>query len=671
MTHRSMGRRRLAGWALSSISAAACAQAAELAPVTVSGSALRAPATTAPVTVLEGDGLVLRRGSTLADTLAGTPGVSATWFGPNANRPTIRGQDGDRIRVLANGGASFDASSLSFDHAVPIDPLVAERVEVLRGPAALLYGGSATGGVVNTVDNRIPAAPITRLGGAAELRLGGAANERGAAALLEGGNGRVAWHADLFGRATDDLRVPRFVPVDDGAPQARTGRVRNSAARSEGGALGVALTGPDTSVGVSADRYRSSYGIVVEPDVTIRMRREQVTAAGDWRRLDGPVAAVRARLADTRYGHDEVEGGGEIGTSFRNDGREARIEVDHAPLGPWRGTLGLQWERFDFSALGEEAFVPGTRTQHAALFVVEEAAFAWGTLGAGVRVERARIASRGDAPDAAEPRFGAAQQRRFAPRSVSLAYRTPARGAWTLGATLAATERAPTAFELYADGVHAATQQYERGDATLGVERGTHLELSVERRSADGHLRAALFTTQFDRYLLLAPTGGSVDDGGESVPEYAFRATPARLSGLEVEAAHRWQGGGWAWEATGQADLTRGTDRATGDALPRLAPLRLWLGLAAQRGALGLEAVLEHASRQDRPGPLDEATDAWTRLDLAAHWRLPQGGRNLLWFARLHNLLDTLAFNAASSPAIRALAPLPGRAISVGIRAAF
>jgi iron complex outermembrane receptor protein len=671
MFHRSASRGRLAGWALSFLSAAVGAQTAQLPSVAVTGSALRAPATAAPVTVLEGDGLVQRRGSTLADTLAGTPGVSSTWFGPNANRPTIRGQDGDRIRVLANGGASFDASSLSFDHAVPIDPLVAERVEVLRGPDALLYGGSATGGVVNTVDNRIPAAPITRAGGAAELRLGGASGERGGAALIEAGNGRVAWHADVFGRTTDDLRVPRFAPPGDGGAQPRTGRVRNSASRSEGGALGVALTGADSSVGVSADRYRSTYGIVVEPDVTIRMRREQITAAGDWRRLSGPIVAVRARLADTRYRHEEVEGGGEVGTTFRNAGRDARVEVDHAPLGPWRGTLGVQWERFDFSALGEEAFVPVTHTRHAALFAVEEAVFAWGTLGAGVRLEQARLASEGDAPGAAEPRFGAAQARRFAPRSVSLAWHAPAQGAWTLGTTFALTERAPTSFELYANGVHAATGQFERGDPTLGVERGTHLELSAERRGADGHLRAAVFATRFGRYLLLAPTGRSIDDGEASLPEVVFRATPARLAGVELEAARRWLAAGWSWEATGAADVTRGTDRATGDALPRLAPLRLRFGLTAQQGGLGLEAALEHATRQDRPGPLDSATAAWTRLDLAARWRAAQGGRDLLWFARVDNLFDALAFHAASSPAVRGLAPLPGRAWKVGFRAGF
>jgi iron complex outermembrane receptor protein len=193
--------------------------------------------------VLSGDELVLRRGSSLGETLKGQPGVSSTWFGPNANRPTIRGFDGDRLRILSNSGSSLDASSLSFDHAVAMDPLAVERIEVLRGPAALLYGGNAIGGVVNAIDNRIPKDRLDGVSGSAEVRLGGAERERGGAALVEAGNGRFALHADAFGRRTSDLRVPRYTPVDaEGNVLAATTTVRNSAARTSGGALGGSYT---------------------------------------------------------------------------------------------------------------------------------------------------------------------------------------------------------------------------------------------------------------------------------------------------------------------------------------------------------------------------------------------------------------------------------------------
>src|SRR5438552_2620511 len=215
--------------------------AAPPSTVVITGNPLGSTDIATPSTVLSGEGLVLRRGSSLGETLDGLPGVSSSYFGPNANRPVIRGQDGDRIRVLSNAGASLDASSLSFDHAVPIDPLVVERIEVLRGPAALLYGGSAVGGVVNTIDNRIPRQRLDIVSGAAEIRLGGAASERGASGLVESGSNRFALHADAFWRNTDDLRVPEFDrPLERGGSERRD-RIVNSASKAKGGALGGSL----------------------------------------------------------------------------------------------------------------------------------------------------------------------------------------------------------------------------------------------------------------------------------------------------------------------------------------------------------------------------------------------------------------------------------------------
>ncbi len=278
-----------------------------------------------PSTVLAGDGLVLRRASTLGETLDGLPGVSASHFGPNASRPIIRGQDGDRIRVLSNAGASIDASSLSFDHAVPIDPLVIERIEVLRGPAALLYGGSAVGGVVNAIDNRIPKARLEAVSGAVETRLGGASNERALSALVEGGAGGLVFHADAFGRRTDDLRVPAFNrPLADGSTERRS-RLRNSASRAEGGALGGSWVGANAHLGASIDHYSNHYGIVAEEDISIRMQRDKLSLAGAARSLGGVwgsfIESLHAQAASTRYQHGEVEGDGSIGTTFKSRGR--------------------------------------------------------------------------------------------------------------------------------------------------------------------------------------------------------------------------------------------------------------------------------------------------------------------------------------------------------------
>lgn len=423
-----------------------------LGRVVITGNPLGNTDPIAPVTVLEGDSLVLRRGVSLGATLDGLPGVASTRFGPNANRPTVRGLDGDRVRILNNAGASLDASSLSFDHAVPIDPLVLERIEVLRGPAALQYGGSALGGVVNAIDNRIPRAPMAGPSGALELRLGGADRERGGSALVETGNDRYGLHVDLAGRKTSDLRVPSFQPPaeEDGTPSAPRKRILNSASRTDSGAVGGSVFFERGFIGVSVDRYDSRYGIVVEPDVTIDMTRDHAGLAGEWRAgAAGTLLGIErlgVHLNRTRYQHREIEGSGEVGTTFKTSGNEARIEATHAALpllGGLRGVVGLQVEDADFSALGAEAFVPSTRTRKRALFVVEDLTWAGGTLSAGLRAERVRVDSAGDAdPDVVQ--FGPAASRRFSLRSASVGNLLKLGGGWSLSASLSASERAPT-----------------------------------------------------------------------------------------------------------------------------------------------------------------------------------------------------------------------------------
>ena len=559
-----------------------------LAPVFVTGNPLRSSEVAAPVSVLSGDELTLRRGSSLGETLASQPGVSSTWFGPNANRPVIRGLDGDRVRILSNAGGSVDASSLSFDHAVPIDPLIVERIEVLRGPGALMYGGSAVGGVVNTIDNRIPDEKIEAPGGAAELRVGGADRERGGALLLETGNGRFALHADAFGRQTSDLRVPRFTPVDNGSPLEPTTTVRNSASRASGGALGGSWTFANGYLGLSADTHDSRYGTVAEPDVTIRMQRDHVGLAGEWRDLGGPIRTLRTQLNRTRYEHREIEGDGAVGTVFDSTGTEARIEAEHAPIGRVRGVIGLQLESTDFSALGEEAFVPSTTTRRQGLFVLEESPWPLGTLNAGLRLEHARIGSAGDA-DPGDAHFGPAQERRFNLRSASLANVFKITPEWSFDATLSRTERAPTFYELYAEGVHVATGAFERGDPTLGAERGSNLDLALQWKRDTDSLRVGVFAARFSRFISLEASGATVDvpsdDGGtDSVPEYVFRSVRARLHGIEIEGKHRLLASPWTLDLSGKLDATRARNADTGEALPRVAPLRATLGLDAGLG---------------------------------------------------------------------------------------
>lgn len=662
---------------LAALSHAQTAAPADPGRVVITGNPLASTELAQPSASLGGDALTLRRAGTLGETLDGLPGVSATWFGPNANRPAIRGLDGDRVRLLDNAGSTIDASNLSFDHAVALDPLVVERVEVLRGPASLLYGGNATGGVVNTLDNRIPRTALEGLGGRAELRGGGAANERSASGLVEAGAGGLNWHADAFSRATDDLQVPRFIPVEDGVSGPPTRRVRNSAARAEGGALGASWADADGYLGAALDSYRNDYGVTVEPDVQIRMRRERLAVAGE-RHLGGQgFTDLSLRASDTTYQHQEVEGDGAVGTTFSSRGQDLRLEARHAPLfGLWRGAIGLQAESMRFSALGEEAFVPNTRTRSVAVFALEEMRLGALSLSAGARVERVSVGSEGDAPGADETRFGEPSTRRFAPTSGSLSAVWALAEGWSTSAVLGSTERAPAYYELFANGVHVATAAYERGDPALGVERGRHADFGLQWKNGSSSLAAHLFGMRFSRYLSLDASGSSIpvpdEQGGvNEVPEYRFRAVPARLWGAEIEGRHRLWEGATTLDLHASLDTVRGQNLSTGEPLPRLAPVRASLGLDASQGAWRAGLGVRHAWAQRQVPSTDVATPGYTLLNLWASRAWVAAGMDGLLYVKLDNLTDTLATSASSIRTLRDLAPLPGRSLSVGIRVGF
>jgi iron complex outermembrane receptor protein len=651
------------------------APATTLSPIAVTGNPLGSTEVATPTTVLGGDALVLRRAGTLGETLNGLPGVSSSYFGPNASRPVIRGLDGERVRMLGNGAGSLDASTLSFDHAVPIDPLVVDRIEVLRGPAALLYGGNAIGGAVNALDNRIPKQPVQGVTGSVEGRVGGAEREKGGAALLETGNGAFAMHVDAFGRDTEDLKVPTYRPVEGGETLAETNRVRNSASRTKGGAVGGSIFFDKGYAGLSLDTYDSRYGVVAEPDVTIRMKRDHIGFAGELRDLSGPFKVLRAQVNHTDYRHEEIEGSGEIGTTFKTKGTELRLEAEHAAVGPVRGVVGLQVEDMDFSALGEEAFVPDTRTRKQAVFALEELPWAGGTLQGGLRAEHVKVSSDGDA-DPAEPKFGAPASRTFSLASASIANVWKFDKAWSVTGGLSYTERAPTSFELYANGVHAATGAFERGDPDLGEEKGTNLDVALAWNSGPNRFRVGAYTARFSRFISLDASGNTVDlveDGTtESFPEYVFRPVRARLNGFEIDGAHRLLDGAWTLDASGKIDLTRGKNLDTGEALPRIAPLRATVGLDAAQGLWSGRAEVEHATKQTHVPSTDRETPSYSIVNLSLSRRFTFGEANDgLVFLKVTNVGDQLAYSASSIDTIRGLSPLPGRALKAGVRVNF
>lgn len=649
-----------------------------------------------PVSVLSGRELDLRRGATLGETLDGVPGVTTSYFGPNVGRPIIRGLDADRVRIMSGGLGVLDASGLSQDHGVPVDPLVVERLEVVRGAAALLYGGNAVGGVVNAIDNRIPVDPVTGVGGRAEARAGSGDQERSAAGMLEAGNGSLALHADLYSREARDLKIPGYArsarlralePRDD-EPR---GRLPNSSNHGDGGALGASLTfGERGYVGMSYAGYNQDYGTVAEPDVRIEMESARWDLAGELRNPEGFITGLRFKAGYTSYAHQEIAGG-EPETRFINKGREARVEATHGKLGPLSGAFGVQVADFDFSALGEEAFVPKTENRSAALFLFEELPLGAFKLSFGGRIERARVESAGGGPtDPASglPRFGDADARRFTPKSFALGGQYALAPGVAISANLSHTERAPSYYELYANGAHAATGLYEVGDRSLTLEKANGIDVQLKLRSAHASGSVGAFYNRFRNYIALFDSGstrsaegepnpaedpanpGQTADGVAILPEAVVRPVSAVFQGLEAEGRLRlFEASGGRLDGTLRGDYVRARDRDTGRPLPRITPLRLGAGLVWTAGPLDARLDVTHVFRQKRIAENELPTDGHTLVGLALSYRIRAGAANLDAFVKVTNLFDQEARLHASF--LKDIAPLAGRSAVAGVRASF
>ena len=672
---RSLRRLRLTPLA-TALLIASPAYALELQPQVITGNPLGSSQLASPTTVLEGDDLTLQQQGSLGETLNKQPGVSSSYFGPGASRPIIRGLDGDRIRILRNGVGALDASSLSYDHAVPLDPVNVERIEIVRGPAALLYGGNAIGGVVNTFDNRIPTEAINGIQGAGELRYGGADTTRSSAGKLEAGDGTFALHLDANARQFNDLKIPgyardRHAPEGEDDSDQKKGRLSNSSGRQDGGAVGGSYTWDDGYAGISYSNYDSNYGSPAEDDVRIRMKQDHYAFASEIRNLQGLFSSLKLNAGYTDYEHREIEGG-EVGTTFKNKGYEARVEARHVPIGPLNGVIGAQVNRNEFSALGEEAFVPQTDTTTGALFILEELqATERLKLSLGGRLEHTVV----DPNAKGNERFEAADNsKRFTAGSLSSGAVFTLTPIWSLAATLGYTERAPTFYELYANGAHVATGTYELGNPNLSKEKAVSSDLALRFDNGTHNGSVGVFYSHFSNYIGLLGTGRTLNDEGEpdasGIPEYTYSGVRARFVGFE--AKDHWKlgenaYGKFALELSG--DYTRATNLDTGESLPRIAPLRLSSGLLWELNRWQARVDVEHASNQGRVPDNESGTNGYTTLGASAGYNFTVGRSQWLAFVKGDNLTDQTVRYASSI--LRDIAPAPGRSVEVGLRTTF
>jgi iron complex outermembrane recepter protein len=642
----------------------------DLAPVAVTGNPLGVGSDelVVPVSVLNGRELSLKREGTLGETLNGIPGVTATQFGPNASRPVIRGLDAERVKIMQNGIGILDASSLSFDHAVGIDPLIIEQIDVVRGPAALLYGGSAMGGVVNAIDHRIPTEKVNGITGRAEARFGGADSTRNGAVVLDVGNGQFAIHGDAYKRKTSDLDIPGFAVSKrksqaDGTARENRGKLVNSASDGDGGALGASLTFDNGYVGLSYSTLNNTYGVVAEEEVTIDMNSDRWDLASEFKDLGTIINRVKFRMAHTDYEHVELEGS-EVGTTFKNRGLEGSIEAGHGAIAGLNGVIGYQFNNTNFEALGEEAFVPSVNTQNKALYVYEEL-----PLGSGEQRHKITFGGRlghtnVDSKDTAA--FGPGQNNSFNPNSFALGGLYSINDNWSLTSNLSHNERAPSYFELYANGAHIATGQFEVGNSNFDKEKSNGIDAQVRYKDAKNSFSVGAYYTRFSNFIGLFNTGNDIEiEPGGFLPEAQFRAVPATFKGLEAEGKFNLVDN---LDLTLRGDYVHAKDKRNNDYLPRIAPLRLGAGLQYALNGFSARLDVLRAFKQDNTADNELKTDGYTNVSAIVAYKLPVKF-NIELFAKANNLLDQEIREHASF--LKDISPAGERSVLIGARADF
>lgn len=631
------------------------------------------------ISVLAGDRLWRHRVGTIGETLAGELGVSSTYFGSGASRPVIRGLAGARVKIMEDGIDALDLSGISADHAVGVDPIAAQQIEVFRGPTTLLYGSGAVGGVVNTVTNRLPmSAPEGGLDTVIELGAETAARARSGAFAMDGGSDRIAWHVDAARRRAEDYSIPPGAAVAHSG-EADAGVLKNSGFDVSSGAIGVSWLGERSSVGVSVSTFASDYGVpghahdalphghddhggaaherldeTHSDDVRVDLDSTRVDLRAEWFGLPRfPEIALRVGYND--YEHFELESG-EIASHFRNDAYEARIEVLHSPWGEWNGAFGASFGGRALSAIGAEAFLPPVDTRSFGAFVLEHRDVGPWRLSLGARLEQVRHEPVEGAAVSASARSLSAAAIRSLPAGVSLVVNA------------AFAERAPAAEELFLDGPHLASGAYEMGDRALGVEASRHLDVGIRR--ADGRITWAVtgFRTEYDDFIYLAATG--LEHAGTGLPLHRQVQRDARLSGFEAELfAQVVEIGRGEIDLRLFGDYVRAT-LANGERVPRIPPRRSGLRLQYHddRVVAGVEAVRHDAQR--RIAAFETPTDGYTQLAFDVALKLRQEADWALdVFVKGTNLLDEAAHKHTSM--VKDLAPLPGRGYAVGLRASF
>lgn len=635
--------------------------------VTAAPFGISADATTIAVDVLDEEALLSAPSQSLGDILNGLPGVRSTSFSAGASRPVIRGLSGPRVQVLTNGLGLIDASSLSPDHQVAADPGEAVRIEVLRGPQTLAFGGSAIGGVVNVIDGRIAEeAPVNGLDGRVTAQGSSVDDGYSVGARLAAGVGPFVFTLDGLKRDSSDYDIP--VPAEsrrqvesEGERFEDTGgtTVENSFLELEAYGAGLSFIGDRGFIGASVKHVETAYGVpghaheaeagAEEESVTIGLEQTRYDLRGEYRLDEGLFSRIRGALGYADYTHTEFEGGA-VGTVFASEGHEGRLELIQRKANGLDGAIGVQFLDRNLDAIGDEAYVPRTDVRELAAYTLQRLDMGdqgfgeWGLEG-GLRVDRRALDS-------------VVGQRDFSNVSGSVgAFWKPAEPLF-LGLSIARNGRAPTEAELFARGPHVATRAFEVGNPDLTSERVTSIEatghLELGRFDADLHL----FHADYDGFIDLIPTGAE-DDG---LPVFAYVQGDATFHGLEAEVGYQaWESGSDGLRFEASYDTVRGTTDFGPPA--RIPPWSVTGRAIVDLGPWTLKVQGRHVGEQDRVASLELPTDAYTTLDGYVGWS-PSEDDGLLLYAEVRNATDEEVREHASF--LKDLTPQPGRNIRIG-----
>jgi len=652
------------------------------------------------VSILSGDELSDRLASTIGETLKSEPGISSTFFGAGASRPILRGQGGIRVRVLTNGIGSIDASAASPDHAVSVEPAQAERIEVLRGAGLLRYGSSGSGGVVNVIDGRIPnKLPEDGLDGA--IRVGASSVDdgyEGAGSLDVAVSDQIVLHLGGTFKNADDYSIPGFAESaalraeedaeheddhhdddheedehDHEEEEEARDILPNSASKSTSLTGGLSFIGNWGHFGVAVHDFNADYGVPgghhheeegqhdddhdehdheegEEEDVTIGLDQTRIDVNGVFN-LSGNFEGLHVFGGYADYKHTEFEGD-EIGTVFTNEGYEVRVEAIQRQRGKWKAAYGAQLRERDFEAVGDEAFVPPTKTRQIGLYTFHQSELNDLHLEAGGRYENTRQSS---------PTGNSA--RSFDLFSLSAGGDYHVSDAVRIGGTVFRTERAPSTEELFSNGPHLATEQFELGDPTLGKEVATGIEAAIRHREDTHFVTANIFYTNYDNFIFETETGGEED----GLPIFQFTGEDASFRGFEIQAgADIGSVGAFTLQTDALVEYVRAkTD--TGN-LPRIPPLSILTGVEADSDSLNLRAEVDYTARQSKTAVLERESGDYALVNAFVTWTVPTQDNVKISFAAM-NIFDIEARQHTSF--LKDVAPLPGRNFRVSVRTQF